>query len=308
MFTAVAAGGVIFAYLGFEQAIQLGGESRNPKRNIPLAVIGSMVLGVVLYIVLQVAFLGALKPRDARQGWDDVAFGGNGAIYGPFAGPRDGASGSAGSRRSLHRRDHLARRHRPALRRHELAPDVRARRATATSRGFAMLTTAASRWSRSSSRSPCGMIVFLPFPGWQKLVGFITSATVLAYAMAPLALGALRREEPDRERPFRLPAGGLLAPLAFVVANELILFSGWTVVWKLIVAIADRVRPARRLDATAPPDERPPLDWRAAIWIVAVPDRPRRDLLPLLVRHVERARRSACTGRGTRCPSAGTCS
>ena len=86
VFTAVAAGGVIFAYLGFEQAIQLGGESRNPKRNIPLAVVGSMVLGVVLYILLQVAFLGALKPSTLAHGWTSVAFAGNGAIYGPFAG------------------------------------------------------------------------------------------------------------------------------------------------------------------------------------------------------------------------------
>jgi amino acid transporter len=52
VFLAIASGGVIFAYLGFEQAIQLGGESKNPGRNIPLAVIGSMVLGVVLYILL----------------------------------------------------------------------------------------------------------------------------------------------------------------------------------------------------------------------------------------------------------------
>ena len=86
VFTAVAAGGVIFAYLGFEQAIQLGGESRNPRRNIPIAVVGSMVLGVVLYILLQVAFLGALKPSTLAHGWTSVAFAGNGAIYGPFAG------------------------------------------------------------------------------------------------------------------------------------------------------------------------------------------------------------------------------
>jgi amino acid transporter len=86
VFTAVASGGVIFAYLGFEQAIQLGGESENPRRNIPLAVIGSMVFGVILYILLQVAFLGALEPGSLAHGWTDVAFSGNGAIYGPFAG------------------------------------------------------------------------------------------------------------------------------------------------------------------------------------------------------------------------------
>src|SRR5204863_2786011 len=83
----------------------------------------------------------------------------------------------------------------------------------------------------------CGMIVFLPFPGWQQLVAFVADATVLAYATAPLALGALRRQDPDRERPFRLPGGAVTAAVAFVVATEVLLFSGWAVVWKLIVAI-----------------------------------------------------------------------
>jgi len=98
VFTAVAAGGVIFAYLGFEQAIQLGGESKNPGRNIPLAVVGSMILGVVLYILLQVAFLGALEPSSLSKGWDNVAFGGKGALFGPFAGLAT-PSASAGWRR-----------------------------------------------------------------------------------------------------------------------------------------------------------------------------------------------------------------
>ena len=45
VFTAVAAGGVIFAYLGFEQASSSAARADNPKRNIPLAVVGSMVHG-----------------------------------------------------------------------------------------------------------------------------------------------------------------------------------------------------------------------------------------------------------------------
>ena len=50
-----------------------------------------------------------------------------------------------------------------------------------------------------------GLIVFLPFPSWQQLVGFITSATVLSFGSGTLVLAALRRELPDHERPFRLP-------------------------------------------------------------------------------------------------------
>src|SRR5206468_11947556 len=80
-------------------------------------------------------------------------------------------------------------------------------------------------------------ICFLPFPSWRSLVGLITSASVLMYAGAPLALGAFRRRVPDATRPYRLPAAGVIAPFAFVVANLLILWSGWTTDWKLAIAI-----------------------------------------------------------------------
>ena len=44
--------GVIFALEGFEQAAQLAGEARNPKRDVPLAVVGSMLMGAALYLLL----------------------------------------------------------------------------------------------------------------------------------------------------------------------------------------------------------------------------------------------------------------
>jgi amino acid transporter len=83
----------------------------------------------------------------------------------------------------------------------------------------------------------------------------------------PLALGALRRQEPDRPRPYRLPAGSVMAPLAFIVANEVLLFSGWAVVWKLIVAILIGFALLAISSATSRPEERPQLDWRQAMWL-----------------------------------------
>ena len=56
------------------------------------------------------------------------------------------------------------------------------------------------------------------------------------YAAAPLAFGVFRLRLPDAERPWRAPLGGVLAPVAFVVANLLILCSGWETVWRLSVA------------------------------------------------------------------------
>ncbi|HEY0359007.1 MAG TPA: APC family permease [Mycobacteriales bacterium] len=264
---AVTTGGIIFAYQGFEQAIQVGGETRDPQRNIPFAVIGSMLLGVVLYLALQVAFVAALDPATLRHGWSAVAFAGTGEIFGPFAGLAtalglgwlafllytDAIISPAGTALLY---VGTSARLTYALGRQRYIPRVFA---LVTGRGVPLVAIAFSFL--------CGMVVFLPFPGWQQLVGFITSATVLAYATAPLALGALRRQEPDRPRPYRLPAAGVLAPLAFVVASEVILFTGWTVVWKLCVAIGVGAALLGLSRATTPRGERPRLDWAAGAWL-----------------------------------------
>src|SRR5438045_7737770 len=85
VFLALSSGGVIFAGLGFEQAVQLGGETRNPRRNIPFAIIGGMGVAIVLYIALQVAFLLALDSSELSNGWAAVRSSGNGPLFGPFA-------------------------------------------------------------------------------------------------------------------------------------------------------------------------------------------------------------------------------
>jgi amino acid transporter len=112
-----------------------------------------------------------------------------------------------------------------------------------------------------------GLLLFLPFPGWQKLVGFITSATVLMYAGAPLALGALRLQKPDAERPYRLPWAAVLCPASFVSASLIIYWSGWEVVWKLMVAVVLGyvLMGISRLTHANPVHS--PLDWSAAVWL-----------------------------------------
>jgi amino acid transporter len=267
VFAAIATGGVVFAYLGFEQAIQLGAESQHPARNIPLAVIGSMILGVILYIALQIAFTAALEPSLLSKGWSAVAFKGTGEIYGPFAGLA--VSLGLGWLAFLLYTDAV------------ISPGGTGLLYVGTS---SRLTYALGRnhyipnlFSRLSGRHVpvyaiifsflCGMLIFLPFPGWQKLVGFISSATVISYAMAPLALGALRKQEPDRPRPFTVRGGTILAPAGFIIANEIILFSGWTVIWKLIVAIVIGFVLLAISSATGSQERRPLLDWASGAWL-----------------------------------------
>lgn len=83
IFIALPAAGIVFSFLGFRTAIDLGGESANPGRNIPLAVIGAVLLSAVVYILLQLGFLNSVKPQDIANGWGKLNFPG---VKGPFAG------------------------------------------------------------------------------------------------------------------------------------------------------------------------------------------------------------------------------
>jgi len=85
------------------------------------------------------------------------------------------------------------------------------------------------------------------------------------YAGAPLSVGAFRGQVPDANRPYRMPAAAVLAPVSFVVADLLIYWSGWLVVWKLgIVLVIGYVLIGISM---AFDPQRPPLDWKSAVWL-----------------------------------------
>jgi amino acid transporter len=50
-------------------------------------------------------------------------------------------------------------------------------------------------------------------------------------------VGALRRELPERERPFRLPFGDVIPLLAFYAANMIVYWAGWETNQKLFIAV-----------------------------------------------------------------------
>jgi len=260
--SAISTGGIIFAYLGFEQAIQLGGEIRNPQRNIPLAIIGAMIVGVVMYIGLQIAFLGALHPADLKNGWAQLSFPGG---AGPFAGIATAvgaswlatliyidAAASPGGTGLIYMAS--SSRVSFAMARNRYIPWV-----------FGYLSERGVPIVGIIFSFMIGCIMFLPFPGWQQLVGFITAGALVGYATVPLAFGAMRRQEPDHPRPFRLPAGEVLAPIAFIAANLLIYWAGWTVIWKLFVAIALGFVLLAVAQATNRSERT--LQWKGASWL-----------------------------------------
>ncbi|MES1247832.1 MAG: APC family permease [Actinomycetota bacterium] len=264
VFSAIATGGVVFAYQGFEQAVQLGGESTNPKRNIPFAVVGAMLLGVAVYVLLQIAFIAALDPANLSHGWSKLAFNG---LVGPFAGLATAvglgwlavllyvdAAISPGGTGLLY--TGTSARVGYALGHEGYLPSMFAR---INRRGIPLIPTLLS--------FVVGVVLFLPFPGWQKLVGFITAASNLSYGMAAVSLGALRRQDADRERPFRLPVATVLAPVGFAVANLIIYWSGWTTVWRICVSLGIGFVAFVGYRLAGDRSRMPRLDLRAAVWL-----------------------------------------
>ncbi len=73
IFTAVATSGVIYAFNGFQAPITFAAETHNPKRNIPLALIGSVFISAVIYISLQFVYLVSM-PTDLliKYGWNGL--------------------------------------------------------------------------------------------------------------------------------------------------------------------------------------------------------------------------------------------
>jgi amino acid transporter len=72
VFFAIAKGGIAFSYFGFRQGVEPAGETRNPQRNIRLILIGSVVICGVIYLLLQLAFLGAVPTSSLSGGWASV--------------------------------------------------------------------------------------------------------------------------------------------------------------------------------------------------------------------------------------------
>jgi amino acid transporter len=82
-----------------------------------------------------------------------------------------------------------------------------------------------------------GLLLFLPFPGWQKLVSFVISCFIVSYIIGPISLIVLRKTQPDVVRPFTLPYAKTIALTAFYICNLLIFWTGWQTVGKMMIVL-----------------------------------------------------------------------
>lgn len=264
VFTALPTAGIVFAYLGFRQGVEFAGESTNPQRNVPFAVIGSIVVTGALYVLLQIAFITGLPSELLGAGWANVTFT---DVAGPLAGLAT-ILGATWLAIAIYADAILSPGDTGLI---YAAVTTRIAFANAQNGNAPTALTRLNRWGipwvATALTFVAGCLLFLPFPGWQKIVGFITSATVLTFAIGPVAYGILRRTLPDQPRPFRLPGGDAISYLAFLSANLIVFWTGWSVNEKLFLAIVAGYAflAGYRRFAGRP---LPALDFRGGSWCV----------------------------------------
>lgn len=231
---ALPLGGIIYSFIGSNTVLQLAGETKNPRVSVPLALGGTLVLCIILYVLLQIAFIGAINHSSLNEGWSKLHFVGE---SGPFAGLLmslglawfviviyadaiispfgTGYIFTAATARVTY-----------GLSKIEFLPDF-----------FLKLTSKGVPLRAIIINFLAGLLLFLPFPGWQSMVTFIISCFIISFLIGPIALVALRKIMPDQPRPFRLPAAKTISLLAFYICNLLIFWTGWLTFYHILLSM-----------------------------------------------------------------------
>ncbi|MCP9791173.1 APC family permease [Vulcanococcus limneticus Candia 3F8] len=220
---AIGAGGILFSLLGFRTAMDLAGEARRPQRDVPLAMGLGLGISLAIYLVLQLAFLVAVPPELLAGGWAQLRLTAHG---GPLVAVALGLG--LGWVVTLLLSDAVISPGATAL----TYLGVSARVGWMMGR-CGLLPAGLGRLNRQAVPAMAllwslaiGLLLLLGGPSWQRVVSFLTATLVIALAMGPVSLLALRRQLPEEPRAFRLPWAGLWCPLTFVAASWAILWCG----------------------------------------------------------------------------------
>lgn len=220
--SAVSTGGLVYAVNGFQPPVDLSGEARNPRRDIPRAILTAIGLSVLVYLLLQLAFLGAV-PHGllARAGWKGIDF------TSPFGELAlllnlgwlssllyvDAVLSPAGS--------NLV----------GITEGARQTYALAKSRVLPKYFLSVPESHGVPRRAlllnfVLGLLVLIPLHSWISLVSVIGDVFVFTYAVSAIAAGTFRSAEPTRLSGW-IPGIRWIAPASFVISTLIAYWSTW---------------------------------------------------------------------------------
>ena len=231
--TAVATAGIVFSYNGFQSPVNMAGEAHDPGRSLPFAILGAIGLATVVYILLQVAYLGSVPPEMlAKAGWHGIDFSSPFAqlalivnlqwlamlLYADaFVSPSGtGMTYTATTARMLYGMQKNGTMPAAFGRIHPKFGVPRPAMWFDLAVAFAFMYT---------------------YRGWGSLAAVISVATIISYMTGPVSAMSLRRTAPELHRPLRLPGLPAIACLGFVFATELMYWARWPLTGEVILLV-----------------------------------------------------------------------
>ena len=215
-----AAGVVFFAYIGFDAVSTAAQEARNPKRDMPIGILGSLVICTVLYVLFAYVLSGVATVQDFRTAGRE-------------------ASVAFAITKYMHGYEWLSR-------------SVTIAILAGFSSVILVMLLGQSRVFYSMSKD--GLVpkifsdvhtrfhtpyrsnmLFFVFTGLfaafipEDIVGEMTSiGTLFAFVLVCIGVWILRRRSPDLQRAFRVPAVPFVSTAGVIVCGAMIYGLGWT--------------------------------------------------------------------------------
>ncbi|MBS0349720.1 MAG: APC family permease [Proteobacteria bacterium] len=232
VFIAVAAGGVIFAFNGFQSIVNFAGEAKNPHRTIPVALISAILICLAIYLILQTGFIGALTPQDLANGWHGLNFSSPfvqlaisfnlnaialllyvDAVISPSGTGIAYMGSTARMLFGMQRSGYMPK----------FVGDLHPKYLIPRNAMWVSLIL--------------GFVFLWIFRGWGNLANVISIMNTLSYAAGPLAAAGLRYISPNWRSPCRIPGMKIIAPLSFIVISLIVYWSRWPLTGEVLLVV-----------------------------------------------------------------------
>ncbi|WP_422059151.1 amino acid permease [Sphingopyxis sp.] len=294
----MAAASIFFAYVGFDAVSTAAEETKNPQRNMPIGLIGSLAICTIFYLLVAAGVIGA--PGLSSQPVTGVA----GAVLDP--GSRELAAQCA-TRAAEGFKDVVCSKEALAFTLREIGwpqignllglaaglalPSVILMMMFGQTRIFFVMSRDGLLPAAFSKIHPkfntphvitiltgIAVALFAAFFPVGQLANISNSGTLFAFAAVSIAVMVIRRTDPSRHRPFRTPFVWVTAPLAIVGCiylfasldhKSIILFLIWAAIGLAVYFGYSRSRShvglghddeVHEQDADAPPPPVPPVN------------------------------------------------
>lgn len=231
--TAITTAGIVYSFNGFQSPVSFAAEAKNPRRDIPIAIIATIVICTVIYVLLQYVYITAMPDEMvSKYGWNGLKFSSPFAqlaiavdlnlvamllYFDAFVSPAGAGVvyNSVTARIMYGMSDHM--------------PKV-------------------VSYRNEKSGMPTGALLTLLIlsfvclwllPSWDRMAAVISVGYVLGYASSSVCAASFRKISPNKahKNAVRIPGMKFFAPLGFILVSYMLYWSCWPLNGQVIFVV-----------------------------------------------------------------------